>query len=92
MASALSLGLAFAVEIAAPYRDLHKADVIRRGAELAVPFERTLSCMNPVAGDGAGAASPRFAHCGACSKCRERRDAFVDAGVPDPTTYVSDQL
>ena len=26
-------------------------------------------------------------HCGHCSKCRERRDAFAAAGVLDPTTY-----
>ena len=26
-------------------------------------------------------------HCGRCSKCRERRDAFIEAGVDDPTSY-----
>jgi 7-cyano-7-deazaguanine synthase len=51
--------------------------VIRLGVDLGVPFQLSLSCMNP-AGD---------THCGACSKCRERRDAFAEAGVPDPTTY-----
>ena len=47
MAEALSLGLDWSVEIAAPYRDLHKEQVIQRGVELGVPFELTLSCMNP---------------------------------------------
>jgi 7-cyano-7-deazaguanine synthase len=28
-------------------------------------------------------------HCGACSKCRERHDAFIDAGIDDPTDYAS---
>jgi 7-cyano-7-deazaguanine synthase len=79
MARALSLGLAHEIAVATPFRELHKEDVIRRGVELGVPLELTLSCMNPV-GD---------AHCGACSKCRERRDAFRAAGVPDRTTYAA---
>jgi 7-cyano-7-deazaguanine synthase len=77
MAEALSLGLDHGIEVATPLRDLHKEDVIRRGIELGVPLELTLSCMNPV-GD---------VHCGACSKCRERRDAFERAGVADKTVY-----
>jgi len=77
MARALSLGLAHEITIATPLRGLHKEDVIRRGLALGVPLELTLSCMNPV-GD---------AHCGACSKCRERREAFRSAGVIDETRY-----
>jgi 7-cyano-7-deazaguanine synthase len=79
MARALSLGLAHELQVEAPYADLAKADVIRRGAELGVPFELTLSCMQP--------REPAMVHCGRCSKCRERHDAFVEAGVVDPTTY-----
>ena len=45
--TALSLGLDAAIQIVAPYSHLHKVDVIKRGAELGVPFEFTLSCMNP---------------------------------------------
>jgi 7-cyano-7-deazaguanine synthase len=83
MAHALSIGLDWPVTIETPLRDLHKEDVIRRGLELGVPFELTLSCMNPhVSGED-------IRHCGACSKCRERRDAFAVAGVPDPTRYVA---
>ena len=47
------------------------------GVALGVPLELTLSCMQPKDG----------LHCGQCSKCRERRDAFAEAGVADPTTY-----
>jgi 7-cyano-7-deazaguanine synthase len=77
MGRALSEGLAAPIALAAPFSHLHKEDVIRLGLELGVPLAQTLSCMNP-AGD---------AHCGRCSKCRERRDAFIAAGVADPTTY-----
>lgn len=79
MEHALSMGLAASIQIEAPLSSMHKADVIRRGVELGVPLELTLSCMQPQHG----------LHCGRCSKCRERRDGFIDAGVPDPTTYAS---
>lgn len=76
---ALSLGLDAGIQIVTPFSTLHKEDVVRRGAELGVPFEFTLSCMNPVG----------TTHCGLCSKCRERRDAFAAAGITDPTSYAN---
>jgi 7-cyano-7-deazaguanine synthase len=77
LAKAMSLGLAHAISVDAPFMHMHKSDVILLGHELGVPFELTLSCMNPRDG----------LHCGECSKCRERRDAFREAGTEDPTTY-----
>src|SRR4051812_5752238 len=74
---ALSLGLDARIDVQAPFTALHKEDVIRLGVELGVPLELTLSCMQPVSG----------LHCGRCSKCRERRDAFAAAQVEDPTAY-----
>src|SRR6202521_2265846 len=82
MAQALSLGLAHALTIEAPFAGAGKADVIRRGAALGVPLQLTLSCMNP------GKHEVRFLHCGTCSKCRERHDAFLEAGIVDETRYV----
>ena len=85
LAGALSLGLAHRLTIEAPYADADKAAVIRRGTALGVRFDLTLSCMNPVA---AGRGDPlAHQHCGVCSKCRERHDAFVEAGIADPTRY-----
>lgn len=77
MAHALSLGLDHRIEVAAPFATMEKSEVIRLGIELGVPLALTLSCMNPREGR----------HCGQCSKCRERRDAFHQAGVADPTEY-----
>jgi 7-cyano-7-deazaguanine synthase len=79
MARALSLGLGTPIDIEAPLLRLRKDEVIRLGSRLKVPFELTLSCMQPVDG----------AHCGRCSKCRERRDAFRAAGLDDPAPYAS---
>ena len=85
MGRALSLGLDHPIEIVAPFASMHKDDVIRLGARLGVPFEYTLSCMNPPRGEGEDVA----VHCGLCSKCRERRDGFQAAGVADPTFYAN---
>ena len=74
MSAALSMGLDTPIDIDAPFARLRKEEVVRAGLALGVPFELTLSCMQPVDG----------AHCGRCSKCRERRDAFRAAGVRDP--------
>jgi 7-cyano-7-deazaguanine synthase len=79
MQQALSIGLATRIEVEAPFTGMTKADVIRLGLSLGVPLAATLSCMQPQGG----------LHCGRCSKCRERRDAFNEAGINDETTYVS---
>ena len=59
-----------------PFVDLTKADIVKRGAELKVPFEQTWSCYEG-----------QELHCGQCGTCIERREAFHLAGVEDPTPY-----
>jgi 7-cyano-7-deazaguanine synthase len=76
IAAVASGALETPLEVVAPYRELSKADVIRRGADL--PLELTLSCLRP---------TPDGRHCGDCNKCRERAVAFAAAGVPDRTVY-----
>lgn len=80
LARALTLGLGHSIAIDAPFGALRKSEVIRMGMDLHVPLGATLSCMRPRNG----------LHCGRCSKCRERREAFKAAGVADPTAYATE--
>ena len=66
------------VRIRTPLISLSKAEIIRRGTELGVAFEDTVSCYQA---DAEGRA------CGRCDSCRLRREGFVAAGVTDPTRY-----
>jgi 7-cyano-7-deazaguanine synthase len=62
----------------APLLMWSKADIIRAGTRLSVPYALTHSCYDP---DAQGRA------CGRCDSCQIRRAGFRDAGVPDPTIY-----
>jgi 7-cyano-7-deazaguanine synthase len=64
------------IALYAPFLELTKADIVRIGTELGVPFEQTWSCYKgqPI-------------HCGRCGTCVERKEAFHLAGVDDPTEY-----
>jgi 7-cyano-7-deazaguanine synthase len=73
----VSTGLSHPVRVEAPFRDLHKSQLIQRFRDL--PLELTLTCMAPDGGK----------HCGHCNKCGERKLAFRQAGVPDHTVYSS---
>ncbi len=65
------------LQVKAPLLMLTKAEIIRQGVELQVPFHLTHSCYDPV-GDQA---------CGRCDSCVIRREGFAKAGVVDPIAY-----
>lgn len=64
------------VKLYTPFVNVSKADIVREGAALDVPFAQTWSCYK--GGER---------HCGRCGTCVERREAFDLAGVDDPTIY-----
>jgi len=76
MASAMRLGTYAGIELLRPFIADTKADIVTAGVALGVDFARTWSCYKGGA-----------IHCGRCGTCVERREAFLHAGVPDPTEY-----
>jgi 7-cyano-7-deazaguanine synthase len=75
-AAAVNAGIGGAIRIERPYRAVDKAEVLKRGRQL--PLVHTFSCIQP----------RRGLHCGACNKCAERKRAFAEAQIHDPTIYV----
>ena len=61
-----------------PFIDVSKTEIARIGDELGVPWTETWSCYK--GGE---------IHCGTCGTCVERREAFHEAGVSDPTEYLA---
>lgn len=73
-------------ELITPFLNKTKADIVRLGHRLGVPWEETWSCYEGGSGwDGTG---PRPMHCGTCGTCVERKEAFEIAKVADPTHYI----
>ena len=73
MGRAIYLGSGNELTIEAPFVSLTKADVVKKGLELGVPYELTWSCY-------AGSDKP----CGKCGTCIDRQKAFAENGIADP--------
>ncbi len=78
MSDAIRLGTYVEIEVLRPFIHTDKTGIARLGAELGVDFARTWSCYK-------GGAT----HCGTCGTCVERREAFLLAGLADPTPYLA---
>jgi 7-cyano-7-deazaguanine synthase len=76
MGDAMRLGTYAGIRLLRPFIDWNKGRIAAAGVRLGVDFARTWSCYK--GGE---------LHCGRCGTCVERREAFAQAGVPDPTRY-----
>ena len=78
MGEAMRLGTYAGVQLLRPFIALTKGQIAAEGARLGVDFARTWSCYKGGA-----------VHCGKCGTCVERREAFLQARLVDPTNYES---
>lgn len=76
MGSAMEEGTYARIHLMRPFIAMDKAAIARRGVELGIDFSETWSCYK--GGE---------IHCGTCGTCVERREAFILAGIADPTVY-----
>jgi len=76
MADAMREGTYARIELLRPFIHLDKAAIARLGHDLGVDFSKTWSCYKG-----------GVIHCGKCGTCVERREAFIKAGIADPTEY-----
>ena len=73
MAAAISQGTGGELSLKAPFVQWSKADIVREGLRLGVPYELTWSCYE-------GGDKP----CGVCGTCIDRQRAFELNGTTDP--------
>jgi len=76
MAAAMGEGTYANIQLLRPFIGADKAGIARRGAEVGIDYAETWSCYKG-----------GRVHCGVCGTCVERREAFLVAGLPDPTDY-----
>jgi|UniRef100_UPI0040497C85 7-cyano-7-deazaguanine synthase len=76
MDQAMRAGTYARVHLIRPFTSMTKTDIACKGTRLGVDYARTWSCYK--GGER---------HCGKCGTCVERREAFIEAGVVDPTIY-----
>ena len=76
MDAAVESGTFANVHVVAPYTNISKADIARRGSSLGIDYAETWSCYK--GGD---------VHCGTCGTCVERKEALREAGITDNTKY-----
>lgn len=76
MSEAMGYGTYEHIQIVAPYTGISKTDIAKRGKKLAIDYSKTWSCYK--GGEK---------HCGKCGTCVERKEAFREAGLEDPTDY-----
>lgn len=78
MDEAIFEGTGQKVRMEAPLLNMNKAEVVKLGLSLNVPYHLTWSCYEG-----------KEHQCGTCGTCIDRRNAFLANGVSDPVPYAA---
>lgn len=81
MNQAINIGTYNKVSVVAPLINMNKAQVVKTGTDIKVPYELTWSCYE--GGEKA---------CGTCGTCIDRINAFKENGLVDPIEYEDNSL
>ena len=76
MSEAMRAGTYDGITLIDPFTHITKSDIAVLGKKLGIDYSHTYSCY-----------CGEESHCGECGTCRERKKAFEDAGLSDPTSY-----
>jgi 7-cyano-7-deazaguanine synthase len=83
LATAASATGSSAVTIHAPLIKLSKKEIIETGIALGLDYSSTHSCYDPII------VGKKVLACGKCDSCQLRLAGFREAGIVDPSDYVS---
>ena len=73
---AINIGTYGKISVVRPLININKAQVVKKGLELKVPYKLTWSCYEG-----------KEKQCGKCATCLDRIKAFKENGVDDPVEY-----
>lgn len=76
MSAAMAAGTYDGITLEAEFTNLTKGEIAKIGASLGIDYSKTYSCYEG-----------KDRHCGECGTCHERKQAFKEAGLADPTIY-----
>ena len=76
MDKAINIGTYGNINVKRPLINMNKAEVVKTGLSIGVPYELTWSCYE--GGE---------VQCGTCATCIDRKRAFEQNGVTDPVPY-----
>lgn len=83
ISQSIKLGTMNKIQIRAPYWNINKTGILKKGLKLKVDYSKTWTCYNP---------NKKGESCGLCGSCQERLTSWAELEKKDPLNYVSREL